>query len=122
MIRMSKNCFGKSLHIDLYACNCYKIDNATIIQRVMEELIDDVLKMERFGEPFLTRFGKGDLEGYSYCQMIQTSCVTAHFAPKKGSAYIDVFSCADYDEDVVTEYLERSFEAMDCIVDVLLRI
>lgn len=118
---MSKNCFGKSLHIDLYACNCYKIDNATIIQRVMEELIDDVLKMERFGEPFLTRFGKGDLEGYSYCQMIQTSCVTAHFAPKTGSAYIDVFSCADYDDDAVTTYLMREYEANHTERHVLIR-
>lgn len=119
---MPKQCFGKSTHINLYDCNRYTIDSPKFIQCVMEELIDDVLKMERFGDPFLQRFGKDDLEGYSYCQMIQTSCVTAHFAPKTGRVYIDVFSCADYDEDVVTEYLERSFDAMDCVVDVLLRV
>ena len=120
-MRIKEDDFGKSMHIDLYGCDNVAIDDHMYILYTMTELIDDVLKMKRFGEPFLSRFGVGDLEGYSYCQMIQTSCVTAHFAPNTYSAYIDVFSCKDYDEDAVIKFLTDRFSAIDCVIKVLLR-
>lgn len=120
-MRITEDDFGKSMHIDLYGCDNVAIDDHMYILYVMTELIDDVLKMERFGEPFLTRFGVGDLEGYSYCQMIQTSCVTAHFAPNTYSAYIDVFSCKDYNEKAVKEFLVNRFDAVDWKTKVLRR-
>jgi S-adenosylmethionine/arginine decarboxylase-like enzyme len=43
--------------------------------------------------------------------MIETSCVTAHFAPYTNAAYIDVFSCADYDETEVCEFVKEAFLA-----------
>lgn len=120
-MRINEDDFGKSMHIDLYGCDNVLLDDHMYIQYTMTELIDDVLKMERFGEPFLTRFGKGDLEGYSYCQMIETSCVTAHFAPNTYSAYIDVFSCKDYNEDAVIKFLMNRFKAISYTVKVLPR-
>jgi S-adenosylmethionine/arginine decarboxylase-like enzyme len=50
--------------------------------------------------------------GYSLMQMIETSNITAHFVESNQTAYIDVFSCKEFDpiiaEQVVTEYFAPS--------------
>jgi len=113
--------FGKSVHIDLYKCDVWRLNYDVMIDNIMTHLIDYILKMKRYGEPFLEQFGSGRLAGYSYCQMIETSCVSAHFAPESESCYIDVFSCKDYDEDAVVNYLTEQFKAKSATYKVLIR-
>jgi len=42
-------------------------------------------------------------------QLIETSNICAHFVDATGEAYIDVFSCKDFDIDVVMETITEFF-------------
>ena len=58
------------------------------------------------------RFGtEPHLYGYSVMQLIETSCITAHFSEQTDCCYIDVFSCKDFDDMKVVkfcvDYLKR---------------
>ena len=55
--------------------------------------------MEADGPPVLQRFAEHvpEAAGYSLVQLIETSAITGHFCDKSGDAYIDVFSCKDFD-------------------------
>ena len=35
--------------------------------------------------------------GYSLVQLIETSAITGHFCDASGDAYLDIFSCKDFD-------------------------
>jgi S-adenosylmethionine/arginine decarboxylase-like enzyme len=45
--------------------------------------------------------------GYSLVQLIETSAVTGHFCDASGDAYLDVFSCKDFDAQVAIGVIER---------------
>ena len=45
--------------------------------------------------------------GYSLVQLIETSAVTGHFCDASGDAYLDVFSCKDFDPEVAIGVVER---------------
>jgi S-adenosylmethionine/arginine decarboxylase-like enzyme len=47
--------------------------------------------------------------GYSLMQMIMTSNITAHFVNSNNSAYIDVFSCKEFDNDTVIKIVNKFF-------------
>jgi len=54
-------------------------------------------------------------------QLIETSLISGHFANKTNHIYLDVFSCAYYDPEVVKEFASKFFEAEDCEAHVQLR-
>ena len=43
-------------------------------------------------------------------QLIETSAVTGHFCDKSGDAYLDVFSCKDFDSEVAIGVVERHLQ------------
>jgi S-adenosylmethionine/arginine decarboxylase-like enzyme len=47
--------------------------------------------------------------GYSLMQMIMTSNITAHFVNSNNSAYIDVFSCKEFDNNTVIKIVNKFF-------------
>ena len=67
--------------------------------------------MKRVGNPIIEYLTPTkENSGYSLMQMIETSNITAHFVESNQSAYIDVFSCKQFDplvaEHVVKEYFD----------------
>jgi S-adenosylmethionine/arginine decarboxylase-like enzyme len=44
-------------------------------------------------------------------QLIETSNITAHFVEENNSMYLDVFSCKDFDPQVVEEAVKEFFDA-----------
>jgi len=54
-------------------------------------------------------------------QLIETSLISAHFANKTNTVYLDVFSCKAYDPDVVKVFATRYFEGSHCLTNVNLR-
>jgi S-adenosylmethionine decarboxylase len=105
--------WGLETSLDIHGCNG-KIDDAKAVEEYVVELCRDVIKMKRYGPCLVERFGAPgtDLEGLSMFQFIETSCVSGHFSPSTRSAYINVFSCADYDPIAVEEFTEKFFGAM----------
>ena len=79
--------------------------------------------MEAHGEPLIEHFATHDSEkaGYSFCQMITTSAITAHFVDKNGDCYINVFSCKEFNPDDVVEVISKFFNPARINIQVVIR-
>jgi S-adenosylmethionine/arginine decarboxylase-like enzyme len=118
---INKRFWGKLASIDLVGCN-EKIMQPKEIRKFCDELCKKI-NMKKYGPTYLKRFGVGKLEGYSFMQFIETSSITAHFeeqqSPKK--AFIDIFSCKDFNENKAKEYCKEFFGANKVKMKVLIR-
>jgi S-adenosylmethionine/arginine decarboxylase-like enzyme len=103
--------WGLLASIDLFGCN-EKVNNGQAIKNYVIKLCD-VIHMKRYGDCHLELFGEAGtpLAGYSMFQFIETSCISGHFSESDHSAYIDVFSCADFDPETVKAYTMEYFGA-----------
>ena len=120
-MKINKIFWGKLASIDLVGCND-KITKPQEIRRFCNKLCKSI-KMKKYGPLHLKRFGVGKLEGYSFMQFIETSSITAHFEeqqnPKK--AFIDIFSCKDFNEKKAGEFCKSFFGADKLKIRVLIR-
>jgi len=103
--------WGYSASIDCKGCDKRLITDKIHLESWVKDLVKRI-DMLPFGEPKIVHFGEGDLAGFTVIQLIMTSSIVAHFNDCDGSAYIDVFSCKDYDvkivEDCIGEYFYPS--------------
>ena len=102
--------FGWQLLLDLYDCDEYRIRSRAEIARFALELCDR-LGMRRFGDPLIEHFGheKPETAGHSLVQLIETSAVVGHFSEFKRAAYLDIFSCKEYDAEAVSDFAQGFF-------------
>jgi S-adenosylmethionine/arginine decarboxylase-like enzyme len=92
--------WGLLSSIDLEDCDPNLIRDADAIKRYVVELCN-LIEMKRFGECQVVHFGEDEkVAGYSMIQLIETSCISAHFANVNNRSYIDIFSCKAYDPEV----------------------
>lgn len=110
---MQKDQFGQELILDLYDCDLEIISSGEKIKEFVIELCDHVIHMKRYGDALIPHFGHEDpkTSGYSLVQLIETSCVSAHFSEFKKSVYLNIFSCADYDPKTTEEFCKNFFGA-----------
>lgn len=99
--------WGKHFIADCALCNQY-IEDPEMIKEFAQTLVQKI-DMKAYGEPQIVKFGSGDKEGYTLIQLIETSNITAHFCDSTQEAYIDVFSCKDFDPQVVEEVIRDYF-------------
>jgi S-adenosylmethionine/arginine decarboxylase-like enzyme len=103
--------WGILTSIDLYHCDPQIIRNAKAIRKFVVQLCD-LIKMKRFGKTQVVHFGEDErVAGFSMTQLIETSLISAHFANKTNTTYLDVFSCKSYDPKVVAEFSKTFFKA-----------
>jgi len=114
--------WGIATGLDLHNCNPDKIRDADAIKQFVVELCE-LIGVTRFGECQVVHFAdhNEDVAGFSMVQLIETSLISGHFANKTNHVYLDVFSCAYYDPDVVKEFTRTFFEAKDTVAHVQLR-
>ncbi len=100
--------WGKHLILDCSACERGAVRDADAIRGFCEDLVESI-GMVAFGEPVIEHFATHvpEAAGYSLVQLIETSAVTGHFCDASGDAYLDVFSCKDFDPQVAIEVVER---------------
>ena len=105
-----KKYWGYHLMLDCSNCNKKKIKSETNIRNFLEELLK-VAKMKKLGDPVIENLQTGDekLHGFSAVQLIHTSSITCHFMDLSGDAYIDLFSCKEFDIDAISECVESYF-------------
>ncbi len=105
-----ENTFGWQLLLDLYDCDDATIRSRSEIARFVIELCRHI-DMKPFGEPLIEHFGyeKPETVGYSLVQLIETSAIVGHFSEHKRAAYLDIFSCKQYDPDKVTRFAQEFF-------------
>ena len=106
-----KDDFGLSLHMNLFECNHEKICDIEYIKAWMIDLCD-FIDMKRHGDMIAERFGtEPHLYGYSVMQLIETSCITAHFSEETDCCYIDVFSCKAFEPHLTVDFCATFFES-----------
>ena len=92
--------FGYHLMLDIAGCN-ENIKDKTKIAEFAKDLVERI-DMIAHGEPIIEYMLPGDpKQGYSLVQLIETSNITAHFIEPNYTAYVDIFSCREFDTDVV---------------------
>lgn len=102
--------WGRSVSLDLHGCNKKLIKEPKEIKKFVRRLCK-LLNMKRHGPTEVERFGHGKLRGWSMMQFIETSSITAHFDDKGGRAFIDVFSCKQFDSKKVVKFSKKFFNA-----------
>ena|ERR1051326_950661 len=103
--------YGLEIIIDLHGCD---ISNFT------KERLDLFFKelcilsdMTPVGKPkyWLETSDEPHLKGYSGIQFIKTSSIVIHTLDILKSAYINFFSCKDFDPEKVLKFIKRHFKA-----------
>jgi len=106
--------WGVLTSIDLRNCSYEKITSKSVIKKYVIELCD-LIDMKRFGECNIVHFGEDErVAGFSMTQLIETSLISGHFANLSKCAYIDIFSCKDYDSNVAVGFTKKYFDAKEC--------
>jgi len=103
--------WGKHLIVDMSEGDPGRVRSAEHIRRFVEVLVD-AIGMTAYGPPVLQHFAEHvpEAAGHSLVQFIETSAITGHFCDRTGDAYIDIFSCKDFDTAVALEVIKRAFE------------
>lgn len=106
--------WGKSVAIDLYDCPHEMVDNKNVLLDFVKQVLI-FIKMKAHGPTYVDRFGDPELhlEGYSAMQFIETSSITVHLDEIKDRAFIDIFSCQDFDAKGTAEFAKEYFKAKD---------
>jgi S-adenosylmethionine/arginine decarboxylase-like enzyme len=105
--------WGYHLALDCKSCNKDNIGNKEFIEMFTKHIIE-VAEMVPFGNPQIEYLLPGtDNAGYSVLQMITTSNFTAHFIDSSGDAYVDLFSCKEFDVEKIIGTVKVMLEAED---------
>lgn len=113
--------WGKETIIDLKDCQHNLIKDKLHISEFAIKICE-VIKMKRFGEPIVEYFGQDEkVSGHSMMQLIETSLVSAHFVDKNNSAYINIFSCSDYDSELAAQFSADFFDSLSMRYQIILR-
>ena len=98
------------------------IDSKENIVAFVGELIETI-GMEAFGECWCERFATHDplKSGYSFSQMITTSSIVGHFVDLNGDFYIDIFSCKEFNPDLVCLVVNKYFRPVGIESTLILR-
>ena len=106
--------WGYHLILDASCCDHDAIATREVVYDFTKELVT-AIDMVAYGEPQIVNFGSGNKAGYTLVQLIETSNICAHFVPDDGmggnAMYLDVFSCKEYDDQVVINLVKQFFGA-----------
>ena len=113
--------WGLLTSIDLFDCNPEILRSEEKIRKFVNELCE-LIDMKKFGDCIVVNFGEDErVAGFSMVQLIETSCISGHFANQSNSIYIDIFSCKFYDQDKAAKFTKNFFEAKEVKFNVILR-
>ena len=112
--------WGYHAMFDCKGCNTVSIRDYNTIQTFIETLVKQI-DMIAVGAPMIEYLCEGDpKEGYSFVQLISTSNITGHLM-NTGEAYIDVFSCKEFDPKIVEQCIKQYFAPTRTRLNFLIR-
>ena len=102
--------WGYHALFDCAECNLPSVTNKDNVANFLKELVVEI-DMVPFGDPFIEHFATHDPQkaGISFFQMIETSNISGHLCDINGDAYIDVFSCKEYDVEKAQAVVQKYF-------------
>ena len=106
-----KEIYGMELILELFGCDMKAITSKEKIKEFIESVCKEI-KMERYGHSMIKRFPGGKLwgVGYSFLQFLTTSSIAGHFIDNGGIAFINIFSCKEYNAEKATNFTEKFFK------------
>ena len=104
--------FGLELILDLHDCDPKVIGSRQKLREYAVRLCR-LLKMKRYGKTLTPHFGHADplTSGYSMLQFIETSSITGHFSELTHTAYLNIFSCKEFDTQRARDFTRKFFKA-----------
>lgn len=112
--------WGYHLMLDCANCNA-NVSNKDMIATFAKVLVKEI-DMQAFGDPIVEFMLQGDpKQGYSLVQLITTSSITGHFMDFDRTAYIDIFSCKEFDLNVAEKVVKNFFEPKKMRVNFITR-
>ena len=105
-----KKIWGFHALFDCAACDIERVKSKANVRDFLAEMVREI-DMVPFGAPYIERFATHDIDksGISFFQMIETSNISGHLCEANGDAYIDIFSCKEYDTRLAQEIIEKYF-------------
>ena len=102
--------WGYHALFDCAECNLSSITSKDNVKKFLNELVVEI-DMVPLGNPFIEHFATHDPQkaGISFFQMIETSNISGHLCDINGDAYIDVFSCKEYDVEKAQAVVQKYF-------------
>ncbi len=102
--------WGYHLVLDCKGCDTKKVTSRDNINDFIKILVKEI-NMKAYKEPIIEHFAthNPDAAGFSFVQLIETSAITGHLVDKNGDAYIDIFSCKEFDIEIVKKVLNTFF-------------
>lgn len=114
--------WGYHLTLDCSGCHVPSMQSKENVVNFIKHLVKSI-DMEPIGEPWVeyTADGQSDKAGFTAVQIIVTSSIVAHFIDATGHIYLDVFSCKEFDVDIVKAVVKDSFLAKNMRMNFLTR-
>jgi len=106
--------------IDIRGCKKERITDEHVVRDFASALCKEI-DMKAYGDPLVVHFGKGEVEGFSLVQLIETSLISGHFANESNRAFIDIFSCKYYEPEEAARFCLEYFQGEQYRLNVQLR-
>lgn len=108
---MNTKRYGLEIIVDLHECDISTFQKDSLDVFFIELCI--LSDMKRVGKPkyWLETSNEPHLKGYSGIQFIKTSSILIHTLDILQSAYINFFSCKDFDDKKVLKFIKKHFKA-----------
>lgn len=111
-LKHNMNYWGYHLILDVSGCSKKLMSDRENVYNWMKTLVKDI-DMEPVGEPKIEYTAANDINkaGFTAVQIIITSSIVAHFIDATEQIYIDVFSCKQFNTDIVQHSIKNWFDA-----------
>ncbi|MDI6722493.1 MAG: adenosylmethionine decarboxylase [Candidatus Aenigmarchaeota archaeon] len=104
--------FGPHLTMDLYGCDKSVLNDEKFVHNFLNEL-PDLIGMHKISQPQITKYpgrqDSFDKGGISAFILIAESHITLHTFIAQNHAFIDIFSCRDFDIEKAEKYIRKKF-------------
>ncbi len=103
--------WGYHVMFDCSQCDRKLSQDPIYISKFIKEMLS-LAHMKAYGKPQIEHIIVDDnpnINGYSAVQLMYTSSLTCHFLDTNGDAYIDFFSCKDFDHKLLEKCVRLFF-------------
>ena len=120
--KINKKIFGKELILNLYDCHPKSVRSKKKILEYSDKICK-LIKVKKYGQPIIERFALhlDHAAGYSLVQLIESSLVSGHFSEFWNAAYINIFSCQNFDDKKAAAFTKKFFNAKKIKRTILIR-
>jgi S-adenosylmethionine/arginine decarboxylase-like enzyme len=112
--------WGYHAIVNAFKCQTHLIKNKLIIHDFAVDLVKQI-NMVPYGQPMINHFGEGNKAGFTLVQLIETSNITGHFCDETGDAYLDIFSCKEFNPQTVKHVIQHHFQPQSIDLKMLVR-